>query len=143
MIPPSSLAISQGWGLIDLPLRASNEGSLRPRVARAQKIIRLHPLLQPPQVPADRYKQCSVPLPCGFLSPPPRIGYAARLPCPSCSVLSVASLCHAPSRTTLAHSKATAWSGTSRVPAGVSPVICPCDQGKPSRSLSHSRMSNG
>jgi hypothetical protein len=35
----------QGWGLIDLPLRASNEGSLRPRVARAQKIIRLHPFL--------------------------------------------------------------------------------------------------
>ena len=34
----------QGWGLIDLLLRASNEGSLRPRVARAQKIIRLHPL---------------------------------------------------------------------------------------------------
>ncbi|MEK6762376.1 MAG: hypothetical protein AABY96_06640 [Nitrospirota bacterium] len=33
----------QGWGLIDLPLRASNEGSLRPRVARAQKIISLHP----------------------------------------------------------------------------------------------------
>jgi hypothetical protein len=35
----------QGWGLIDLPLRASNEGSPRPRVARAQKIIRLHPIL--------------------------------------------------------------------------------------------------
>jgi len=35
----------QGWGLIDLPLRASNEGLLRPRVARAQKIIRLHSLL--------------------------------------------------------------------------------------------------
>jgi hypothetical protein len=35
----------QGWGLIDLPLRASNEGLPRPRVARAQKIIRLHPLL--------------------------------------------------------------------------------------------------
>jgi hypothetical protein len=34
----------QGWGLIDLPLRASNEGSPRPRVARAQKIISLHPL---------------------------------------------------------------------------------------------------
>ncbi|HEX6824680.1 MAG TPA: hypothetical protein VF077_00075, partial [Nitrospiraceae bacterium] len=34
----------KGWGLIDLPLRASNEGLLRPRVARAQKIIRLHPL---------------------------------------------------------------------------------------------------
>ena len=33
MIPPSSLVISQGWGLIDLPLRASNEGLLRPRVA--------------------------------------------------------------------------------------------------------------
>src|SRR6267143_4014067 len=45
MIPPSSLVISQGWGLIDLPLRASNEGLRRPRVARAQKIIRLHPLL--------------------------------------------------------------------------------------------------
>src|SRR5207302_10539013 len=35
----------QGWGLIDLPLRASNEGLLRPRVARAQKIIRLHSFL--------------------------------------------------------------------------------------------------
>ena len=35
----------QGWRLIDLPLRASNEGLLRPRVARAQKIISLHPLL--------------------------------------------------------------------------------------------------
>ena len=79
MIPPSLLVISQGWGLIDLPLRASNEGWFiwsissiwfvwlvgpeihpeepdrpeRPanqtdeplRVARAQKIIRLHPLL--------------------------------------------------------------------------------------------------
>ena len=33
----------QGWGLIDLLLRASNEGLLRPRVARARKIIRLHP----------------------------------------------------------------------------------------------------
>ena len=40
---PSSLVISQGWGLNDLPLRASNEGLLRPRVARAQEIIRLHP----------------------------------------------------------------------------------------------------
>ena len=26
MIPPGSLVASQGWGLIDLPLRASNEG---------------------------------------------------------------------------------------------------------------------
>jgi len=33
----------RGWGLIDLPLRASNEGLPRPHVARAQKIIRLHP----------------------------------------------------------------------------------------------------
>ena len=33
----------QGWGLNDLLLRASNEGSPRPRVARAQKIISLHP----------------------------------------------------------------------------------------------------
>ena len=39
---PSKLAsCSQGWGLIDLPLRASNEGLRRPRVARAQKIISL------------------------------------------------------------------------------------------------------
>src|SRR6185436_12419382 len=30
--------------MIDLPLRASNEGSPRPRVARAQKILRPHPL---------------------------------------------------------------------------------------------------
>ena len=45
MLPPSLLVLSQGWGLIDLPLRASNEGSPRPRVARAQKIISLHPLL--------------------------------------------------------------------------------------------------
>src|SRR3989449_11544109 len=44
MILPSALVLSQGWGLIDLPLRASNEGLLRPRVARAQKIIRLHPV---------------------------------------------------------------------------------------------------
>ncbi|HLA60620.1 MAG TPA: HEAT repeat domain-containing protein, partial [Nitrospiraceae bacterium] len=34
--------------LADPPLRASNEGSPRPRVARAQKIIRLHPLSAPP-----------------------------------------------------------------------------------------------
>ena len=34
----------QGWGLTDLPLRASNEGLLRPRVARAQEINSLHPL---------------------------------------------------------------------------------------------------
>jgi hypothetical protein len=39
----------QGWGLTDLPLRASNEGLRRPRVARAQKIISLHPFL--PLVP--------------------------------------------------------------------------------------------
>jgi hypothetical protein len=45
ILPPSLLVISLGgWGLIDLLLRASNEGLLRPRVARAQKIIRLHPL---------------------------------------------------------------------------------------------------
>jgi len=42
---PSKLArlLSRGWGLIDLLLRASNEGLRRPRVARAQKIISLHP----------------------------------------------------------------------------------------------------
>jgi hypothetical protein len=34
---PSKLASCfQGWGLIDLPLRASNEGLRRPRVARAR-----------------------------------------------------------------------------------------------------------
>ncbi len=35
---PSLLVPSQGWGVIDLLLRACNEGSLRPRVARAQEI---------------------------------------------------------------------------------------------------------
>ena len=47
LIDPPKLAgyPLQGWELIDLPLHASNEGSLRPRVARAQKIISLHPLL--------------------------------------------------------------------------------------------------
>jgi len=32
--------------------------------------------------------------------------------------------------------------GISPVPVGDSPVICACDQGKPSRSPSRSRMSN-
>src|SRR6185295_14496424 len=48
MFPPSLLIICQGWELIDLPLRASNEGLLRPRVARAKKIISFHPLPSPP-----------------------------------------------------------------------------------------------
>ena len=52
MVPPSLLVVSQGWGLIDLLLRAFNEGLLRPRVARAKKVISPHPpscssLLQP------------------------------------------------------------------------------------------------
>ncbi len=33
----------KGWGLNDLPLRASDEHILIVRVPRAQKIIRLHP----------------------------------------------------------------------------------------------------
>ncbi len=40
MIPPSWLVFSSRMGAGDLPLCASNEGLLRPRVARAQKIIR-------------------------------------------------------------------------------------------------------
>jgi hypothetical protein len=32
--------------------------------------------------------------------------------------------------------------GIAPIPAGLFPAICPCDQGKPSRSPSHSRMSN-
>ena len=42
-LPQARLLLSQGWGLIDLLLRASNEGLLMLRVALAQKIIRLHP----------------------------------------------------------------------------------------------------
>ena len=42
------VASTDRGGLIDLPLRAFNEGLLRPRVARAQKIIRLHPLSPSP-----------------------------------------------------------------------------------------------
>ena len=45
MVPPSSLVLSQGWGLIDLLLRASDEHILIVRVPRAQKINSLHPLL--------------------------------------------------------------------------------------------------
>jgi hypothetical protein len=44
MMPPSRFSL-QGWGLIDLPLRASNEHILIVRVPRAQEIIRLHPFL--------------------------------------------------------------------------------------------------
>ena len=42
---PSQLAryFIRGWGLNDLPLRASDEHILIVRVPRAQKIIRLHP----------------------------------------------------------------------------------------------------
>src|SRR4029077_9858869 len=47
MLPPSSLVISQEWGLIDLPLRASNEGSPRPRVARAQETLSPSPRFTP------------------------------------------------------------------------------------------------
>ena len=77
MIPPSSLVISQGWGLIDLPLRASNEGLLRPRVARAQKIIRLHPLLcsgstGPTWVSFQSF------LSCAFCEQEERSGYSLR-----------------------------------------------------------------
>jgi len=43
IFPPSLLVISQGWGLIDLPLRASNEGFRKPRVARAQGTHRAIP----------------------------------------------------------------------------------------------------
>jgi hypothetical protein len=45
MAPPARVRAFSllGWGLNDLPVGASNEGLLRPRVARAQKIIRLHP----------------------------------------------------------------------------------------------------
>ena len=73
MLPPSSLFISQGWGLIDLPLRASNEGLLRPRVARAQKIISLHPLF------CSASKKGTWPLPS--LPTPGRV--SARLGCPA------------------------------------------------------------
>jgi hypothetical protein len=48
MLYPSSLVLSQGWGLIALLLRASNEGSPRPRVARAQIYMLLPSLLVSP-----------------------------------------------------------------------------------------------
>ena len=62
--PPSS----SGGGLVDPRMRASNEGLRRPRVARAQKIIRLHPpsfLRVPPRIPcrfkSPRIKRASLP----------------------------------------------------------------------------------
>ncbi len=73
MISPSSLVPSQGWGLIDLPLRASNEGSPRPRVARAQKIIRLHPPFCSASIGTDQ----AIPLPPLFEHlPKPRLNMA-------------------------------------------------------------------
>jgi hypothetical protein len=45
MVLPRSLVLPPGMGTDDLLLRACNEGSPRPRVARAQKIIRPYPLL--------------------------------------------------------------------------------------------------
>ena len=45
MIPPSLLVLSSGMGAVDLPLRASNEGLLKPRVARAQEIHQAPSLL--------------------------------------------------------------------------------------------------
>src|SRR5512134_2697865 len=66
MLPPSLLVLSLGWGLIDLLLRASNEGLLRPRVARAQKIIGLHPFL------CSASKKGTWPLPCSLFQQPLR-----------------------------------------------------------------------
>jgi hypothetical protein len=57
----------QGWGLIDLPLRASNEGSPRPRVARAQKIISLHPLLSCPVLSCPVLSWSKEPIPLSVL----------------------------------------------------------------------------
>ena len=52
MLLPSSLVISQGWGLIDLPLRAPNEGSpLARRALHEQRRIiatRVHEQSHPP-----------------------------------------------------------------------------------------------
>ena len=45
-LPSSPISLHAG-GLIDPQLRAFNEGIPRPRIARAQKIVRLHPLLCP------------------------------------------------------------------------------------------------
>src|SRR2546430_9954933 len=66
----------QGWGLIDLPLRASNEGLRRPRVARAQKIIRLDPLLcsgskGPARVSFHPFSSCAFCEQGGHLAAPP------------------------------------------------------------------------
>ena len=72
LIHRSSLISLRGWGLIDLPLRASNEGSPRPRVARAQKIIRLHPLLLfPPALAAPQLLSVRLGQPRPQCHPPP------------------------------------------------------------------------
>ena len=54
IIPPSLLVFpSREGGLLGLPLRASNEGLLRPRVARAKETNRLlSPLLSCGSLPA-------------------------------------------------------------------------------------------
>jgi hypothetical protein len=68
-----------------------------------------------------------------LLSPSLTIHLPARPPCPSSYVPTVDFPCNAPSRTTLARSKAKARCGISRVQVGVSQEISPCDLGNPSR----------
>jgi hypothetical protein len=47
MILPSSLVIFQGWGLIDLPLRASNEGELVTTFSEADGMISIARIKRP------------------------------------------------------------------------------------------------
>ena len=67
-----------------------------------------------------------------FAHSPPRMSVLARPSYPSRFVPIVAFPCTALSPTTQGHSKDKALSGISPVPDGDSPVICPCDLGKPS-----------
>ena len=77
MIPPSSLVILSGMD-IDLPLRAFNEGFLKPRFARARKIIRLHPLPPLADLPSNPYTD-TVTIQPGVNSPADRLSAGHNL----------------------------------------------------------------
>jgi len=70
LLPGSPIFLHDG-GLVDPQLRASNEGLLRPRVARARKIISLHPLLCSPSKRTTRPPSSPITWRTPHLLPPP------------------------------------------------------------------------
>ncbi len=92
ILPPSSLVISQGWGLIDLPLRASNEATNAPSKLARISLQRVAWLILNCACRTSTFRSCAFheqrgqpgypSPPCGFLSFPPRMDDPARFPGP-------------------------------------------------------------